>query len=134
MARPGYLETRKAYYEAQEDLLKDEASLNRLKTCPPDHLIGYVLEQEIKRYADAVERSKIAVEKTKAVFDAFNVDSKPERKYFETKVNVCLSLTHDMQFAISERRAKDGMSFAELIRRALTIYLQETDSDRENKE
>lgn len=129
MARPGYIEARKAYYDAQEDLSKDEASLYRLKTCPPDHLIGYVLEQEIKRYADAVERSKIAVEKTKAVFDAFNVEFKPERKYFETKVNVCLSLTHDMQFAINERRAKDGMSFAELIRRAIEVYLKDESDD-----
>ena len=124
MARPGYIEARNAYYEAQEDLSKDQASLDRLKTNPPDHLIGYVLEQEIKRYADAVERDKITLETTKAVFDTFNViESKPERKYFATALTVHLSLDADMLTKIESRRAIDKVSMAELIRQSLAVYL-----------
>jgi len=123
MARPGFIEARNAYYKAQEDLSKNEASLERMNTNPPDHLKGYVLEQEIKIFGKMVDQSKIDLEASKKAFDVFNaVEAKPERKYFSAALTVHLSLDSDTITKIDSARKIGNISMAEIIRRALTVY------------
>ena len=121
MARPGYVIARKALYKAIE--LRDAAKvkLADLDSQIPSEL-GNILRGDALR---ALGQHQSNVDQAQIAFDSFKPakENRPERVYYDTILQVCLSVTKDMRDAMRQRCAQDSIPKTELIRRALQAYL-----------
>lgn len=120
MAREGYKEAKRAIEKARERLRECIIKLDEVEVSGWSDQLKALHRSDWQREIASAKAELLAAEETLAALDV--KAPKIERKYFTTEMKVHLSLTDGMYAFLNNQRTQNSISFAEVIRRALTVY------------
>jgi hypothetical protein len=135
MARPGYKEAKAAVEKATSN--RDQMRIER------DNIDALEIPESLKiaRRGDwqrGLDQAEIELAEAQAAFAAFNVKpASVRREYFDSRLNLCISMSSTLQLTLLQAARDNSVSIAEIVRRALVLYFTPKQSEcqtPENKE
>lgn len=126
MAREGYTEAKQGLEDAERMLQSAHKWLDGIDY--DDSLPDVVKDLHRSDARAAIARAEAELASATEAFKPFEGKTgspvgRIDRQKFDTHINVCVSMSIDMLAAFNERMRVEGIKAAELVRRALSAYL-----------